>query len=472
MSQVRPGTGSPGVLAVVAIALVVVALGLVSATSPIGTAAVLGVALLALAASLPTWVLPSVALWMFALLPIGYITGVPAFVARFWTPAVIVLVIWLVRLVLTRGRRAFVRSLRWMVPLAVLLLALGFHGLSSTRSVNWTLLLIVTVALPTALIEVVDERTSSTLLRSWFVLGVLLSLVAVLESLLERNPLAAYYNFDQHWAIYRVTTTLGHPLLNGTFFAVTACVAAFALLRKDGPRAGAFFCFVLSALAAGLTGSRSGIYALVCGLGIGLLVMLVSGRTSLANKLLGVLLGTVALVVLPALPTISARAGSAEAVASGLYRDQVIQFAGKLFLAQPWFGYGPGTSLIATARAGQQLPLENSVLGSLVSLGVVGSVGVLFLVVLVLVRVIRSGRPDGIAAVGAFVVAGSAFPLWESNVAALILVGLVLVATKAPARAPAEVPELAAARHRPLDLRAPAPRPRALAPAHRVVDAR
>lgn len=433
MSHVRPKAEPTKVLAIAATAVLALALGVVSAVSPLGTVVLLGLALFVVAASLPLWLLPSISLWLFALIPIGYITGVPTFVGRFWTPAALVLAIWAARLVLRRGRRAFIRSLRWMVPLTVLLLALGFQGLSSTRSVNWTVLLIVAVALPTALVSSFDDRTSSSLLRSWFVLGIGLSLVAVIESLLASNPLTPYYNFPQHWSVYRVTTTLGHPLLNGTFFAVTACLAAFSMVRKDGARGAAFLCFVLSALAAGLTGSRSGVYALVSGLGVGLLVLLVSGRTSLANKLLGVVLGTTALVVLPALPTIAGRASSAEGVASGLYRDDVIRLTGKLFLADPWFGYGPGTSLIATARSGAQLPLENSVLGSLVSLGVIGSLGVLFLVVLVLVTTVRGGRPDGIASVAAFVVAGAAFPLWESNPAALVLVGFVLIATRVPA---------------------------------------
>jgi hypothetical protein len=432
MSHVRPAVAPSGVLTAAAVAVFVVALGAVSALSLLATVVLLGLTLLAVAASLPLWLLPSVSLWLFALLPIGYLTGIPTFVGRFWTPGAIVLTIWVVRVALGPGRRAFLRSLRWMVPLSVLLVALSFQGLSTTRSVNWVLLLLVAVALPTALVSAFDNRTSSALLRSWFILGIGLSLVAVLESLVASNPLAAYYNFDQHWSLYRVTTTLGHPLMNGTFFAVTACLAAFSMVRRGGPRGSAGICFVLAALAAGLTGSRSGVYALVSGLGVGLLVMLVSGRTSLANKLLGVVLGTAALLVLPALPTIAGRASSAEGVASGLYRDDVIRLTGKLFLADPWFGYGPGTSLIATARSGAQLPLENSVLGSIVSLGVIGSLGVLFLVVLVLITTVRGSRPDGIAGVAAFVVAGAAFPLWETNPAALVLVGFILIATRAP----------------------------------------
>ncbi len=467
MSHVRPPVELAKVLAVAAVALFVLGLGVVSAVSPTGTVVLMVLALLAVATSLPLWVLPSVALWLFALLPVGYITGVPNVVGRFWTPAAVVLLIWAVRVALGRGRRPFLRSLRWMVPLVALLIALGLQGVSTTRSVNWTLLLVVGVALPTALISAFDDRATSTLLRSWFVLGIGLSLVAIIESIIGSNPLAAYYNFDQHWSLYRVTTTLGHPLLNGTFFAITACLAAFTMVRRGGPRGAAFGCFVLAAFAAALTGSRSGVYALVCGLGVGLLVMLVSGRTSLANKLLGVALGTVALLVLPALPTIAGRASSAEGVASGLYRDEVIRLAGKLFLANPWLGYGPGTSAIATARAGATLPLENSVLGSLVSLGVVGSLGVLFLVVLVLVTVIRGGRPDGIAAVAAFVVAGSAFPLWESNPAALVLVGFVLIATRVPPK-PKDLDPASAELERALRTVPDRRRARVLAPVARV----
>ena len=434
MSRARPEAESAGALLLVpvaVVALVVLAIGAVAAVSPVGTAAILGVALFAAAASLPLWLLPSVSLWLFALLPLGYLIGVQSYFGRFWSPAVLVLAVWVLRLSFGTGRRAFVRSLRWTVPLAVLLVALSVVSVSDFRSVNWVAVLFVTVALPTALIATVDDRTSSTLLRAWFALGIALSLVAVLESLLESNPLSPYYNFDQHWAVYRVTTTLGHPLLNGTFFAVTACVAAFAALRRDTPRGAAFCCFALSALAAGLTGSRSGVYALVCGLGVGLLVMLVSGRTSIANKLLGIVIGVTALVVLPALPTIAGRASSAEGVASGLYRDQSLKLAGKLIAEHPVLGWGPGTSAIAVARSGAHLPLENAVLGTVVSVGIVGGIGLLFLAVLVFLRSGRGGRPDGIGAVAAFVVAGSAFPLWEPNPATFILIGFILVATRA-----------------------------------------
>ena len=431
MTNARPParTSAPWVVALV---VVVAGLGFVVALSPAGTAILLIGALLAAAATLPLWVLPAVSLWVFALVPIGYIIGVDELAARFWTPAVVVIGIWGLRLALGRSRRDFVRALRWMLPLALVLVFLGHNGVSSTRSFNWIGVLFVTVAIPVAVVARSDDRTSSTLLRSWLVLGIGLSLVAVLEALVESNPLAAYYSFDQHWAIYRVTTTLGHPLINGTFFSVTACLAAFSALRRDGYRAAGVICFALSGLAAGLTGSRSGVYALVCGLGVGLLVLLVSGRTSIANKLLGIVLGTVALVVLPALPTIADRAQSAEGIASSLYRDQVIKVAGKLFLARPTFGWGPGTSSIANARAGEVLPLENAVLGTLVSMGVVGALCLLVLVVLVLVKVGQGRRPDGFAAVGAFVVAGSAFPLWETNAATLVLVGLVVVACRRP----------------------------------------
>ena len=436
MSNVRPRAELSGIILLVPVVVVVLALGGVAAKSPVGTLVLLGVAVLVVAAAIPAWMLPTVSLWLFALLPVGYLIGVPNFVGRFYTPAVVVLFIWLVRLMWRRGRHEFVLSLRWLVPVFAVLLALSAIGLSPSRSVNWLLVVAIAVALPAALVPAVDDRTSSTLLRSWFILGIGLSLVAVIESLLQTNPLSPYYSFDQHWALYRVSTTLGHPLMNGTFFSVTACLAAFAMTRVGAPRGTAFFCFVLCALAAGLTGSRSGVYALVSGLAVGLLVTLVSGRTSVANKFLGIVLGVVALVVLPALPTIAERAGSAEGAASSLYRDYVVRLAGRLFLRSPVVGYGPGNSSIATAQSGAVLPLENSVLGTLVSGGVIGTAAMLVLVVVVVIRILRSGRADGVAGIAAYVVAGAAFPLWESNPAALIAVGLVVIATKATGAVP------------------------------------
>lgn len=451
MSNVRPAAEpATAALVLVPVALVVLGLGVVAAASPVGTVVLIAVAVLVVAACLPVWLLPSVSLWLFALLPVGYLLGVPNFAGRFYSPAIIVLLIWIVRVTFSRGRQAFVQALRWLVPVFAVLLVLSYTGLSPSRSVNWLLVVAIAIAMPAALVPVVDERTSTTLLRSWFVLGIGLSIVAVIESLLQTNPLSPYYSFDQHWALYRVSTTLGHPLMNGTFFAVSAALAAFSMTRPNAPRGTAFLCFVLCALAAGLTGSRSGVYALVSGLAVGLLVTLVSGRTSVANKFLGIVLGVVALVVLPALPTIAERANSAEGTASSLYRDYVVRLAGRLFLQRPVIGYGPGNSSIATAQSGATLPLENSVLGTLVSGGVVGTLALLVLVVVVLVRIRRSGRADGVAGVAAYVVAGSAFPLWESNPAALILVGLVVIATRADPEHRADVVTAEAADKAPL----------------------
>lgn len=435
MSTVRSAAEPSRALLVVPVVLVVLALGLIAAASPTATLALVGLAVLVVAACLPLWLLPSVSLWLFALLPVGYLIGVPNVVGRFYSPAIVVLLIWLVRLGFRRGRPSFVRSLRWLVPVYAVLLVLSYIGLSPSRSVNWLFVVAIAVALPAALAPAIDQRTSSTLLRSWFVLGIGLSLLAVIESLLQTNLLSPYYSFDQHWALYRVSTTLGHPLMAGTFFSVTACLAAFAMTRVGAPRGTAFLCFVACALAAGLTGSRSGVYALVSGLAVGLLVTLVSGRTSVANKFLGIVLGVAALVVLPALPTIAGRAGSSEGAASSLYRDYVVRLAGRLFLQRPVVGYGPGNSSIATVQSGAKLPLENSVLGTLVSGGVIGTLALLVLVVVVVVRLGRTGRADGIAAIAAYVVAGAAFPLWESNPAALVAVGLIVIATRAVAPA-------------------------------------
>jgi hypothetical protein len=149
MSKARAAAGSGGALvlaAVALVALVVLAVGAVAAVSPLGTAALLGLAVFAAAASLPVWLLPSVSLWLFALVPVGYLIGVPNYFARFWTPAVLVLAIWVVRIALHRGRGVFLRSLRWTLPLAVLLLALSVVSLSDTRSINWVAILFVTVA--------------------------------------------------------------------------------------------------------------------------------------------------------------------------------------------------------------------------------------------------------------------------------------------------------------------------------------
>jgi len=298
-------------------------------------------------------------------------------------------------------------------------------SLNPLRSFLWVAVFILACVLPSLRARRADPRTTAALVWSWLGVGLALSLAAIVESIAGFNPLARYYSLDQHWSVYRVTTLLGHPLMNGTFFAMTACLALFTALKKDAARTVATSTFVLASIAAALSGSRSGVYALVVGLVVGLVILLWSRRVSGTTKTVATALALFAALAIPNLPIFAARAGSAEAAASSVYRSSVLRLTKRLFVSHPFFGGGPGTSAILANRAGASLPLESGILGSLVSLGLVGCVGVgLFLLVLAL-SAARRGRLEALTPLVAFLVAGAAFPLWETNPSTWVLVGLV-----------------------------------------------
>lgn len=426
------------------VGVLVVLLSIAAATSVPGALVAVGLPLVVILCCLPVWCLPSVALVTFALVPVGYLVAVPQFVGRFLTPTVLVLLIWLIR---TRGGASEARRQR-VVPrrsalvgcallLTLLLVALARISVNPLRSYLWVAVFVLVCVLPALRGGRVDPRTVPALVKSWFRLGCGLGLVAMVESLAQYNPLTRYYSIDQHWSVYRVTTLLGHPLMNGTFFALTGCLALFTAIRGGSIRPLATVTFVLSSIAAALTGSRSGVYALVVGLAVGLLVLMWSRQVKVAAKLTGVGLALLAVLVLPNMPVLAARAGSAEAEASRIYRTDIIRLTYRLLIAHPVFGGGPGTSAILANQAGATLPLESAILGTLVSLGIVGCAGLLVFLFLLAVSVIRKRRLEALAGLAAFLVAGAAFPLWETNPGSWALLGLVaLIGGESPGRTP------------------------------------
>lgn len=401
-------------------------LGAAAATSTTGALVALALPLVVILCCLPHWWLPSIALVTFAVLPVGYLAAAPPLFGRFLTPTVVVLAVWLFRSRV--AARAFPRRPifnRWCALLALVLMVLVRLSLNPVRSLLWVAVFLGACVLPAIRGGRVDERTVPALLRTWLGMGAALSLVAMIESIARFNPLDRYYSIDQHWSVYRVTTLLGHPLMNGTFFAITGCLALFTALRPGRNRAFATVTFLLSSFAAALTASRSGVLALVVGLTAGLLILLWSRRVSLGPKLAGIGLGALVVVVVPNLPAFSARTGSAEAVASTLYRNDVVKLTYRLFVQRPLHGGGPGTSGMLADQAGASLPLESGILGSLVSLGVVGCLALTVFLLFLAAQAVRCRRLDAVAGLVAFLVAGAAFPLWESNPGAWALLGLL-----------------------------------------------
>ncbi len=389
---------------------------------------------------LPVWSLPSVALVAFALLPVGYLSVVPRDLGRFLSPALVVMAIFLLRSAIAGG--GFQTKMRW--PALVLLLglvALALIGINPPRSLLWVAIFAVGALIPTLTGNRTDQRMTEALTRTWLVTGGVLGAIAVLESLARFNPLSRFYYIDQHWSVYRVQTTLGHPLLNGTFFSLTSCFALMLALRHPLRRRSGLLIFAISGLAAVLSGSRSAAFALSIALGVGLVLSLFSRRISRSAKVAGTVLVALVVVVVPNSPIFVQRAGSSEGSASTTYRDAVVQLAFRLIEQRPLFGSGPGTSVQRAAEAGATLPLESAILGTVVSVGIVGAAGLALWLLWIVRQCLKHERPEVLTGLVAFLVTGSAFPLWESNPATWVLVGLLaLLAAQTARRQPITEP--------------------------------
>ena len=211
---------------------------------------------------------PAVGLLGYAAVPVNYLV-IPGSL-QLVSPLVAALAVWSVRTAVSR------RSLlpqREVLAGAVLLG--GWLGLitlvTSTDqegSLRWSLAFGLGVLLPVAAGRAVPGMSRLVVSTSLMITATL-SLYALAEAVARTNaPLHRVYEdfgLTQVWAVYRVTTTLGHPLANsllfGTFFALlfTTAVLRANLLLSLG---------ALAALAAAtLTGSFSS--TIVCAVGGG-----------------------------------------------------------------------------------------------------------------------------------------------------------------------------------------------------------
>ena len=105
---------------------------------------------------------------------------------------------------------------------------------------------------------------------------------ATFEGVTQWNPLAAHYTVDgqplvQKWAVYRVETTLGHPLVNAMFFATSAAVMTMLAIEK--PTRWRVTAAMLSTSGLVFTASRTGVIGLSLGIGVALVAMTFSRRT-------------------------------------------------------------------------------------------------------------------------------------------------------------------------------------------------
>lgn len=328
------------------------------------------------------------------------------------------------------GRRA-------VIPLAFgAWLAWGtLVSIDPSSSLGWIILFADSV-LVLALVPA-DARTRDLLVRTWCILGGLLSL-HVAGELVTQSDLLYGSLYDalgvpsvQHWSSYRPEASFRHPLPAALFLATSGVLAAGEAVRTGHMRWAVLS--VPALIAAAATLSRSG----VAGMLVGLLVLVLlwshrrfPGSAQWRYPLAGV--GLLVTVIGLRSGPLAERLDTIEATRSTEARTDAIGVAWDTATQYPWFGSGPGTADVAAAPFNPSgLPIESSLLQSFVSLGAVGLVLLLALVAWATWPAFRRGDVAVVSAIVAYLVVISLFNALEGRVSLLIYLGLLLALGRA-----------------------------------------
>ena len=333
--------------------------GVVGAVQPF---ALVGLAVLVCAGAvlvvLPRQALPSVALGLYALVPLHYLP-IPETAAT-TSPSLLVAVVWMVRLWREEPERRADREGRLLLALSVLTLGLllvtSLAGAYLKTGLGWSLAFVVNVLLVAVAVRVEHPRARELLVATWSALAAGLGLYAVVEALvLHANPVfkltqaAGGRGVEQVWAVYRATTTLGHPLENAAFFVLGATLALATAVRTGSRAYGAAAVCAIAGLAA--TGSRGPTAALL--VGVGWVLVAQAGRVP---RIRIAALGAVLLLALSGAVVVQlGRSGSAEADSSSQYRAFTVAQGVESVRDNPWLGVGAGASAVAKQAEGGSL---------------------------------------------------------------------------------------------------------------------
>jgi polysaccharide biosynthesis protein PslJ len=397
----------------------------------------------ALAIGLPSRWLPAASLGIWALLPIAY-APIPLEFARFGSPAVLLLIAWELRCLRLKASGRFGGVALGTVLLVLSLVMSTFLSVDPARSLVWSVTFAACVLGP-LVVSMDDIRMAlPPLLACWRVLAVVLGGFAIVERAFRVNPLAAHYYINgvligQRWSVYRVETTLGHPLMNSTFFCVTACLflCLFFTRWKSVD-------LMAAALAVGgiwLSGSRSGLIAFAVGMSLWVLAFVFAKSGTLPRKAVVVAIGATAAVALLASGVSLERSGSQEGRLSSDYRTQVIDVSLRVAHDHPFFGSGAGTAQVQTLASGFNVIVENSALQILIALGWVGSLAVILFLAQLLIRQVVRGSFAGPAAATTLLIQLAGFNAVDSIPAVLVLLAITTVVGVGmiePARHPSE----------------------------------
>ena len=228
--------------------------------------AVLAALLLLCAVLIPLEWYPSYLLIIFAFFPVSVLPGTS--ITSKFSPVLVLSVIWAARDWSSRGpnpaRLPSILLASWLVISIV-------FSIDRFKSLGWSVNFTVLVLLVPWLCANRTAMARDLLRNTWVTLSGALGAYAIIEHYLERNPiglLANNYLIDQSiWSVYRVTTTLGTPLMNGLFFAGGICLTWVRLFRS-GLRPILLLWLMCSAGGLSFTFSRSALLTTGATIGI------------------------------------------------------------------------------------------------------------------------------------------------------------------------------------------------------------
>jgi hypothetical protein len=321
----------------------------------------------------------------------------------------------------------------FVVYSTVLSLSSSYSG--AKHAVTWILLTaLLLVVVPQLLSRYDGERT----LRSAFdVLAVGFAAMALAESIVKHNPLDHVYatsadHLTQDWSVYRVFTTLGHPLVNGTVFAITLTVVWSNFLRRPSWARLAVLVGLLGAIF--VTASRAALLAAVVGATVVVLIHAFrrGGNSRKVGALVVLLIVGAGASLAWSSSVLGERNDSLEGENSADLRVTLLRSTPHMLKQTHFLGSGADTSFAVWHAVGgyyAQFPLENSLIQFVVDFGVVGTALYVAFALVLVVPAMKRGAVAGPAALAAYLVAAGGFNLFEAYTSALILPCLLLTLT-------------------------------------------
>jgi hypothetical protein len=379
--------------------------------------------------------LPVLAMWAFVLLPVGY-TALPSVVGRHLTPALLLILIWELRVITRRGRERGAHGIfdAGVVVLLGALVLSSFLGESALSSLLWVTVFAVTTVLAAraAIISDVTDLDIGALQRHLLYIGAFIGVVALVELLFQFNPWELIYTElyrDRSWSVARAKASFGHPLvLSLVASAIVASGVAFTVRRP-----------LLLALGMGgavlgliLSVSRTGLVATALGVMIAVVSQSIAGaRGARWRAIVALLLGSGVVILAWNSDLLQDRQSSADGTGSSTYRDAIFERAVRLIESGGFTGYGPGRSIDVYTQNYPGLILENSALQLVISLGAI-SILVLLAIILSGIASLRRSRAWAPAGLAAVCVSLSGFNALDGNPAILVVAVPFIVACWAP----------------------------------------